>query len=383
MRPTILSMLAFAALSAAHPGHEEAELHAALSNRAFKSHARRSLDSCAGKLEARGFHSQAQERRAATWAKHSKTKKLPTRDLATVLNTSHHSGLAVTPTVDESELFSSNSTCIINPEGDVGPFYVLGEAVRFDLADGQPGIPLILEGQFLDVETCEPIEGLYWDLWNCNSTGVYAGIQEDVNGNGADAANLNRTFLRGIQATDADGVAQFHTVFPGHYAARTTHQHIIAHINATLLPNNTITGGNIAHVGQIFYDQDLLDAVEATYPYNTNTIARTANADDQILAAETEDSSSDPLVEYALLGDEITDGLFGWITIAVNVSASYDPTYRFARTASGGVQECGGSQGGGTLPNDPCNFTSSDTTGGAGNGTGPFGGSGTGLPFSR
>lgn len=78
--------------------------------------------------------------------------------------------VAITPTADASELFSGNNTCILNPEGDVGPFYVLGEAVRFDLADGEPGVPLILEGQFLDVETCEPIEGLYWDLWNCNST---------------------------------------------------------------------------------------------------------------------------------------------------------------------------------------------------------------------
>lgn len=210
---------------------------------------------------------------------------------------------------------------------------------------------------------------------------MYAGIQEDVNGNGADAANLNRTFLRGLQATDADGVAQFHTVFPGHYASRATHQHVMAHINATVLANDTITGGSIAHVGQIFYDQDLLDAVEATYPYTLNTIARTPNADDSILASETEGSDSDPLVEYALLGDDVTDGVFGWITIAVNVSASYDPTYRFARTASGGVQECGGSQGGGTLPDDPCSFASSQPTGGLGSGTGPFGGSGTGLPW--
>lgn len=97
MRLTILSLLGLAALSAAHPGHEEAELHAALDKRAFKAHARRSLDSCASKLEARGFHSRAQERRAATWAKHSKTKKLVARDLASVLNTSHHSDRMLPP----------------------------------------------------------------------------------------------------------------------------------------------------------------------------------------------------------------------------------------------------------------------------------------------
>lgn len=90
MRFNVLLLLGSAALSAAHPGHEEAELKAALSARAFKSHARRSLDSCADKLEKRGVNARAQERRAATWAKHSKTKTLR-RDLSTVLNTSHHS----------------------------------------------------------------------------------------------------------------------------------------------------------------------------------------------------------------------------------------------------------------------------------------------------
>lgn len=186
---------------------------------------------------------------------------------------------------------------------------------------------------------------------------MYAGIQQEINGDGDDASNLNRTFLRGLQPTDADGVAQFHTVFPGHYAIRTTHQHVLAHVNATLLPNNTITGGSIAHVGQIFFDQDLIDSVEATYPYNTNTIPRTPNTNDSILASEVEGTDSDPLVEYALLGGDVTDGIFAWITIAVNVSASYDPSYRFVRTSTGGVQECGGSQGGGNLPDDPCNFT--------------------------
>ena len=366
MRYNIVSqtlLLGLAAFAIAHPGHEELEYRSALSSRDFKSQARRSLDSCADRLEASGVNARAQERRAATWAKHSKTKRAVQRDIDTVLNISHHSDLSVSPTTEESTLFSGNKTCILNPEGDVGPFYVLGENIRFDISDGEPGIPLILDAQFVDVETCEPIESLYFDLWNCNTTGVYSGIQEDVNGNGADVANLNRTFLRGIQPTDADGVAQFHTVFPGHYAARTTHQHVMAHINATKLANDTITGGNIAHVGQIFYDQDLIDAVEATYPYNTNTIAMTSNADDQILATETENSDSDPLVEYAFLGDDLSDGIFGWITIAVNQSASYDPSYRFVRTSSGGHQECGGSQGGGSLPDDPCTFSSSEPTG--------------------
>lgn len=43
----------------------------------------------------------------------------------------------------------------------------------------------------------------------------------------SDLANLNRNFLRGAQRTDADGVAQFQTLFPGHYDGRAPHIHVI------------------------------------------------------------------------------------------------------------------------------------------------------------
>jgi hypothetical protein len=117
---------------------------------------------------------------------------------------------------------------------------------------------------------------------------------------------------------------------------------MVAHLNATLLPNNTLSGGTVAHVGQVFWDQDLIDAVEATYPYNTNTITLTTNAEDRVFADETADTETVPVFEYVYLGDSLEDGIFGWITIAVNVSATYDPNYSFVYTESGGVAESGG-----------------------------------------
>jgi protocatechuate 3,4-dioxygenase beta subunit len=93
---------------------------------------------------------------------------------------------------------------------------------------------------------------------------VYSGIVANGNGNSADSANLNATFLRGIQATDSEGFAAFSTIVPGHYTGRTTHIHVLAHAPGqwSLQANNTITGGaTAAHVGQIFFDQDLLTEV--------------------------------------------------------------------------------------------------------------------------
>jgi len=131
---------------------------------------------------------------------------------------------------------------------------------------------------------------------DCNATGVYSGLVANGNGNTADASNLNAAFLHGVQQTDADGVVQFQTLFPGRYSDRTTHHRMVAHVNVTVLLNNTITGGNIAHVGQVFWDQDLIYAVEATYPYNTNNITITTNAADRVFSTETANSDSDPVL---------------------------------------------------------------------------------------
>jgi hypothetical protein len=45
----------------------------------------------------------------------------------------------------------------LNPEGEVGPFYVEGEYVRSDVRDSEPGVEVIVEAQLIDVSTCEPL----------------------------------------------------------------------------------------------------------------------------------------------------------------------------------------------------------------------------------
>lgn len=37
--------------------------------------------------------------------------------------------------------------------------------------------------------------------------------------------------------------------------------------------------GHAAHIGQLFFDQDLIFTIEATYPYNTNSVSITSNTD--------------------------------------------------------------------------------------------------------
>lgn len=47
----------------------------------------------------------------------------------------------------------------------MGPYYVAGEYIRSNVTEGQAGVALHLEVQFVDVETCEPVENVYAEIW--------------------------------------------------------------------------------------------------------------------------------------------------------------------------------------------------------------------------
>ena len=224
-----------------------------------------------------------------------------------------------------------------------------------------------LEMQFINTATCEPIEDLVADIWSCNSTGVYSGISDAQS---AGEGGLNSTFLRGVQATDSDGVVQFDTIFPGHYTGRATHEHVVTYINATLLPNNTYSGGTVNHIGQLFFDTSLRDAIEATYPYNTNTQAIVSNNDD-MWAPSAASAEYDPFVEYVMLGNDISDGLLVWISIGVDTTANYTDLAYIASywTEKGGEENdddpfytmMGSGGGGNSSTNGTANSTSNAT----------------------
>lgn len=233
----------------------------------------------------------------------------------------------------------------------------MGESIRSNVTEGQAGIPLYLEVQYLDINTCLPVEDLYIDIWNCNATGLYSGAVATGNEVGYDS-----TFLRGVQATDSEGVVAFDTIFPGHYDGRAIHTHLLVHSNVTLMDNGTFQDGSVTHIGQLFWNEELRSAVEATYPYNTNTQAITSNDEDMwsIVQAGT---TFDPFPQYIYLGDSIEDGLMAWIQIGVNATADYsdsdyyqvsavlqaDGGHASSSSSTGGAPS-GGEGGNGTMP---------------------------------
>jgi protocatechuate 3,4-dioxygenase beta subunit len=275
---------------------------------------------------------------------------LRARDLDTVINTSHASNLTgITADTDPSVLFTGNNSCILTPEVTQGPYWVQGELIREDVTEDQEGVPLHLDIQVIDVNTCEPVPSVYIELWHCNSTGVYSGVVASGNGDSSDETNLDNTFLRGINQADESGVVQFNTLFPGHYTGRATHIHVMTHtLNATVNANNTLTGNSVSHVGQMFFDQDLIELVDAVEPYASNTQQITENADDSILSEEASDV--DPMVEYVLLGDDVSEGIFGWLAFGMDSGSSYDVTPAANLYAEGGVANANSGMGGGGSP---------------------------------
>ncbi|KAK0454213.1 aromatic compound dioxygenase [Desarmillaria tabescens] len=300
-----------------HPG-EAPPTSFELSRRAeLEMVTRRSLADCQSHLARRGYTDKTAARRAALAEELRQKRGLATQ----VVGTSH---LANVTGLDP---FTSNSSCVVTPELDLGPYYVQGGYVRSDMREDQIGVLAYVDIELIDVSTCEPITTAYLDVWHCNATGVYGGVVGNGNGDENDASNWNNTFLRGIQQMNDEGYAQFETIFPGHYSGRTTHFHMIVHENGTLFDNGTFSSDTTQHIGQVFFDQDLINSVEATSPYTSSTYSITLNENDpDFVSAVTPETGTgvDPVLDYVYLGDDLSDGLLLWGTVGVDLTASYE-----------------------------------------------------------
>ena len=153
-------------------------------------------------------------------------------------------------------------TCVLTPEQTEGPYYIANEAVRRNITEGRPGTPMLLRAFVVNASTCKPIKGAAVDIWHADAGGVYSGF-----GSGA----ANRTFMRGIQRTNAKGLALFRTVYPGWYQGRTVHIHVKVHL-----------GGNVLHTGQLYFPDTVTDAVYRKAPYASRPNRDVRNAGDSI-----------------------------------------------------------------------------------------------------
>jgi protocatechuate 3,4-dioxygenase beta subunit len=199
-------------------------------------------------------------------------------------------GGGTTPAATTSPELGAGGTpidCVLTPELTEGPFYLDLDRVRRDITEGRDGLPFDLRIHVVDADSCDPIKDAAVDVWHCNASGTYSGVQGD-----------SGTFLRGIQVTDTDGAAEFRTIFPGWYQGRAVHVHLKVHL-----------GGVDTFTGQLFFDDDTLAAIYARDPYAGRGEADTSNEADGIFG----ESDGTTVVDVAV-GD---DSCSGTVTLGV------------------------------------------------------------------
>ncbi|HET8823073.1 MAG TPA: hypothetical protein VFM57_16155 [Thermoleophilaceae bacterium] len=108
--------------------------------------------------------------------------------------------------------------CTLTAEQTEGPFYFDVDRIRSDIREDREGTPLRLRLRVRDQEAgCEPIRSAVVDVWHCDAEGSYSAT--------------GQTYLRGAQVTNADGIAEFTTIYPGWYPGRTVHIHAKVHLD--------------------------------------------------------------------------------------------------------------------------------------------------------
>ena len=143
--------------------------------------------------------------------------------------------------VSTTERFGSTSNCTLTPEMTEGPFYFDADAVRSDIRDGREGTTLRLALRVRDA-SCEPVANAVVDIWHCDAGGEYS-VEADP-------------FLRGVQTTNQDGIAEFTTIYPGWYQGRTVHIHAKVHLDSSTVLTT-----------QLYFDDAVSDRVFAAAPY--------------------------------------------------------------------------------------------------------------------
>jgi protocatechuate 3,4-dioxygenase beta subunit len=188
------------------------------------------------------------------------------------------------PSLSAGEIISNTKAfaatlpaCVVRPEQTAGPFYVDEKLNRSDIRTEpsdhsvKPGVPLRLQFNVSRItgSACEPLAGAMIDVWHCDADGAYSDVRD------SSFDTRGKKFLRGYQLTDAKGVAQFDTIYPGWYEGRAVHIHF-------KIRSDPASGRGHEFVSQLYFDEAVTDQVHQQAPYNRRGRRTTLNDGDFI-----------------------------------------------------------------------------------------------------
>jgi protocatechuate 3,4-dioxygenase beta subunit len=177
--------------------------------------------------------------------------------------------------------------CVLAPETTEGPFYLDINKVRSDITEGRPGTALALTLRVVSAATCKPIPEAAVDIWHTDAFGTYSGVEGGAG-----------IYMRGTQRSDANGLVEFKTVYPGWYNGRTVHIHVMVHV-----------GANVVHTGQLYFDDAVTDEIYKAAPYSKRGARDRRNANDGIYQGGGQASTMKPAKSGSGYGATMTMGV--------------------------------------------------------------------------
>ena len=240
-------------------------------------------------------------------------------------------------------------SCALTAEQEIGPYYIDDERLRQDITEGKPGVPVKLRVALVDAARCAPLENASQDIWHCDALGVYSGFTANSPDGGPDGAMRGpggpppggpggpgpggpgrlgppparqtdaTRFLRGVQLTDRQGIAEFITLYPGWYHGRAIHIHLKVHLGGGAA-GGTYAGGHVSHIGQLFFPEEITEQVAKLAPYAKRLgVHRTLQSEDHIF--ETQHGSASMVSLTRLEKGSDAGGFLATVTLAVDPEA--------------------------------------------------------------
>lgn len=176
----------------------------------------------------------------------------------------------------------ANPACVVKPQQTEGPYFVderLNRSdIRSDPSDSsvRPGVQLRLAFRVSQIQgsTCVPLPDAIVDIWHCDAEGVYSDV------NDRSFSTVGKKFLRGYQVTNANGTAEFLTIFPGWYSGRTVHIHF--KIRTPKIRTAMASQPSYEFTSQLYFDDALTDQIHSQPAYANRGQRTVKNSQDGI-----------------------------------------------------------------------------------------------------